>query len=822
VVEHAVRADKAGDGDMDGSEAWPLAGLRVLELASEIAGPYCGKMLVDAGAEVIKLEHPDGGDPLRRYTASGQALAEGEDGALFQYLNASKRSLVLDLESPSDRLQLLDLAATADLVIASFEPGRLSQLGLDLDALQARNPALSLVSISPWGASGPFSRHPSTEFTLQAATGSIAYRGLRDRKPVAAGGHIGEWIAGTFAAAGALSAWLSARDSGTGQRVDVSTFEAMLLSLTHYHDLNSQWFEGPLPRAVEIPSIEPARDGWVGFCTITGQQWTDFCAMLGRQDIAEDHRYLDAKMRMEHLEVMQEMIHSWTRERTVEEIIEVATLLRIPVAPVGNGKILPEIDHLVERGVFVESPGGFLQPRIPHLLTKSQLRPFSPAPGLGQHTQEILGERAEPGLADAGHAPPSPRENPTLPLAGLRVVDLTAFWAGPVAAAYLADMGADVVKVESIQRPDGMRFAGSVPGERLWEWSPIFAGANSGKRDVTLRLDDREGHALLERLIAGADVVIENYSARVLEGFGLGWERVRALNPRAIMVRMPAFGLDGPWRDRTGFAMTIEQVSGLAWITGYPDMPLVVRGACDPVGGIHAVFALLVALEHRRRTGGERGEGQLVEVPLLETALNIAAEQIIEYSAYGELLSRDENRSPRAAPQGLYRCADEGEYVAVSIADDAQWEALRQLMGDPAWARDPELSRAEGRRRRHDTLDEQLEIWLGTQSQSQAVERLLAAGIPAAAAINVHDLMPNAQLEHREFFQTMEHPVTGETRYPGLPMVFSAFGTRLHKSPPPTLGQHNQEILCGELGLSREEFEQLREAQVIGERPSFM
>jgi len=801
-------------------QAWPLAGLRVLELSSEIAGPYCGKLLTDAGAEVIKVEAPEGGDPLRRFMSSGRVLAEGEDAALFQYLNASKLSVVLDLDRPPDRRRLLDLAATADLAIESFEPGTLARLGLDLEALQARNPAISLVSISPWGGSGPWAHRPSTEFTLQAACGSIAYRGLRDRKPVAAGGRIGEWIAGTYAAVGAVSAWLAARGSGTGQHVDLSSFEAAVLCLTIFHDLNSQWFEGPLPRAVEIPSVEPARDGWVGFCTITGQQWTDFCAMLGRQDIAEDPRYLDGKLRMEHLELMQEMIHPWTRERSIEEIIEVSTLLRIPVAPIGNGKTLPAIDHLAERGVFVQNPGGFLQPRIPYLLEKTDLRPLSPAPKLGQHTEEVLAE-----LAAARPSRPAASGTPGLPLAGLRVVDLTAFWAGPYATAYLADMGADVVKVESIQRPDGMRFAGSVPGEQLWEWSPIFAGANPGKRDVTLRLDDAEGREHLERLIARADVLIENYSARVLEGFGLGWERVRELNPHAIMVRMPAFGLSGPWRDRAGFAMTIEQVSGLAWVTGYHDMPLVVRGACDPIGSMHAVFALLMALEHRRRTAGERegeGEGQLVEVPLLETALNIAAEQVTDYSAYGELLTRDENRGPCAAPQGLYRCADEGEHVALAIADDAQWEALRKLMGDPEWARDPKLSHAEGRRRRHDAIDEHIEAWLETLSQSQAVERLLAVGIPAAAAINPHHLSPHVQLEHRKFFHTMVHPVTGETRYPGLPMVFSAFGTRLHKSPPPTLGQHNREILCGELGLTDEQLEDLRQRQVIGERPSFM
>ncbi len=796
------------------SESWPLAGVRVVDLSTEIAGPYCTKLLVDAGAEVIKVESA-AGDPLRRWTASGTALADDEDGALFQYLNAGKRSIVGDLDTNPGRELVLGLTDGADLLIESYPAGERDRLGLDFATLHAQNPALSLISITPWGGTGPWANRPSTEFTLQAATGSVAYRGLPDRKPVAAGGRLGEWVAGTYTALGAVSAWLSARNTGLGQHVDISMFETMLLSMTVYHDLNGQWTEGKLRRSIEIPSIERAKDGWVGFCTITGQQWQDLCTLIGQPDIAKDDQYLDGRRRMEHHEFMKEMIHAWTGKRTVDEIVEVASLMRIPVAPVGNGQTLPEMDHFVARGVFEKSPSGFLQPRVPYRLEKTPARPFGLAPKLDEHAEAIRaelasGERKRPATKARGGDP--------FPLAGLRVVDLTAFWAGPIATCYLADMGADVVKVESIQRPDGMRFAGAVPGERMWEWSPVFAGANPGKRDVTLQLDSERGMALLRELIAAADVVIENYSVRVLENFGLGWDAVRALSPTVIMVRMPAFGLDGPWRDRTGFAMTIEQVSGLAWLTGYPDLPLVIRGACDPVSGMQTVFALLMALEHRRRTG----EGQLVEVPLVETALNVAAEQVIEYSAYHKLLTRDENRGPNAAPQGLYRTAVEDRFVAIAIATNDQWGALCGLLGNPAWALESELATAAGRRSRHDEIDERLEAWLADWDPDEAAERLVAAGVPAQVAINAHFVMPNPQLIHREFFQTLTHPVTGETRYPGFPMHFSALGKNLHRSPPPTLGQHNDEILTDELGLSTTEIDELREQQIIGDRPSFM
>jgi crotonobetainyl-CoA:carnitine CoA-transferase CaiB-like acyl-CoA transferase len=566
---------------------------------------------------------------------------------------------------------------------------------------------------------------------------------------------------------------------------------------------------------VEIPSIEPARDGWVGLATVTGQQWKDFCALIGREDLGEDPRFLNGTLRMQHVGFLHEIIHAWTREHTIDEIVELASAMRIPVSPIGDGRTLPRFDHVVARAVYVAHPGGFLQPRPPYRLGDASPRPPGPAPAIGEHTEEIL-------TALGTRPPAAPRggDAPAPPLGGLRVIDLTAFWAGPIATCYLASMGADVVKVESVQRPDGMRFAGTIGPhtQPMWEWCPVFAGANTGKRDVTLCLDREEGIALLHRLAATADVLVENFSPRVLENFGITWDALHELNPRLIMVRMPAFGLDGPWRDRTGFAMTIEQVSGLAWITGYADMPLVLRGACDPVGGMHAVFALYLALEERSRTGC----GQLVEVPLVECALNVAAEQVIEHSAYGTLLCRDENRGPYAAPQGLYRCAAGGAYIALAVTTDAQWSALRTLLGAPRWARDDVLGTAAGRRAHHDEIDRGIHAWLADREAAAAVEELCAAGIPAACVMNAHDLMPNPQLEHREFFQTMHHPITGSTRYPGFPMRFSALGTRLHRRPPPTLGQHNDEILGGELGLSADRLRELRDGKIIGERPSFM
>ena len=668
----------------------PLEGLRVLDLTTEIAGPYATKLLVDAGADVIKLEAPDG-DPLRRWSASHTPIAGGTNGALFDFLNTSKRSAVADLETDAGRRLFLDLAATVDLVIESLEPGRLDALGLGWETLHALSPTLSLVSISPWGGTGPWANRPATEWTLQAATGATAFRGLPERGPVGAGGRVGEWCASAYAATGALAAFLSARRTGQGQHVDLSIFECLLHTITIYHaSINSAFHPGPLPQALETPSIEPAQDGWVGFCTYTGQQWKDFCSMIGRPELAEGEKYFDSIARMKELPFIQEAMHAWTREHTIDEIIEVSSLLRIPCVPIGDGRTVLEIEHFKERGVYIDNPRGFKQPRVPYRMDHDE-RPLEPAPALGGDQAAVEAEvsTARPLLGE-------PSGESAAPLEGLRVVDLTAFWAGPTVTNCLAQLGADVVKIESIQRPDGMRFMGTRPGEDFYEWGPVYHGVNPGKRCITLDLNQERGIGILRRLIEGADVLTENFSARVMENFGLTWETLHSWNPRLIVVRMPAFGLDGPWKDRAGWASNVDQVSGMSWVTGYDEnFPIIVRAACDPVGGMHAAFALLLGLETRRRTG----KGQLIEVPLVESALTLAAEQVVEYTAYGELLTRSGNRGPYAAPQGIYPTTDADEPLALAVTSDAQWQALRELLGSPEWASDPRLETEAGRAR---------------------------------------------------------------------------------------------------------------------------
>lgn len=781
-----------------------LRALRVLDFSQRIAGAYATKLLADAWAEVIKVE-PAEGDALRRWSASGQDLGE-RDGALFQFLNTSKKSIVGTL----DDAHVDALLRGADLVVETGDGA------IDAAALCERHPGLVVLSISDYGLGGPLSGQPSADLTVQANSGAISTRGLQSMPPIMCGGQTTEWIGGTFAAVAGLAAARRGRATGQGEHIDFSLAEVMNIGSTTYLDLMDHMNGRPEPlggpRSVELPSIEPTKDGWVGFNTNSNQQFTDFLLLIERPDLLEEPEWAQMATRMARPDEWNEIVRSWTTQHTTAEIVERASLLRIPVAPVNSGRTVFDHVHLRERGVFKTNPtGGFEQPRPPYLMDGDEPRPFEAVPAIGEHQDEIAPrERPMPGIT------PSAAKDPALPLAGVRVIDTTAWWAGPSACQMLANLGAEVIKVEAIQRPDGMRMAGGLYFDQpsWWERSAITLSANTNKRGITLNLADPKGLELCKKLIETCDVFIENFSPRVVENFGLDWEHIHAINPRAIVVRMPAFGLSGPWRDNVGFAQTMEQMSGLAWITGHADdQPRIQRGPCDPLAGMHAAFATQVALAEREQTG----TGHLLECTMIEGALNAAAELAIEWSAYGVELNRDGNRGPQGAPQNVYACAGDENWLAIVVRDDTEWAALKDLLGNPAWAEDEELATHAGRRRKHGLIDEQLASWCAGQALESTVATLLARGIPAAPVWDARIQSKHPQFQARGFFEDVEHPIVGTIPIVRPPFRYATVD-RWNRTPAPTMGQHNHEVLT-ELGLTPDEIAALEEAEVIGTKP---
>jgi crotonobetainyl-CoA:carnitine CoA-transferase CaiB-like acyl-CoA transferase len=768
----------------------PLDGLHVVEIANEISGPYCGKLFVDVGADVTKVEGPER-DSLRQWGPYPGGEPDPDRCGLFEYLNAGKRCEVVD------SIVARKLVADADVLIDGLAPGVLDNSGFGFDVLQEINPRLVVVRISNFGQHGPFRDRVATPLTLQAASGWITARDPA-RPPVQAGARIAEYVAGGYAALGALTA-LRIASSNRVIEVDVSVFESLLSTLPYPMLQAERMRTLGLPtnvRQAPMLGVVRAGDGWVGINCLTGQHWLDVCAMLGLPEFGEQQYaiMMGGPERAEFFAAAQ----PWLSERTVTEIVELSQALRIPAAPVADGATVLECPQWVKREFFVDAGGEGWCFRRPGPAFRLSKRP------------------AKSASAQAGGVWPAAEiADPSLPFAGLKVLDLTTFWAGGYLTCYLGAFGADVVKVESIQRPDGFRYSGAFPheGEDWYERGALWQATNLNKRDITLDLTTQAGRELARRLAAQADVVVENFSPRVVEQFELDYASLAALRPDVIMVRMPGFGLEGPWRDYVGWALNIEQVSGMSAATGYADgPPCNVQGPADPIVGVHAGVALLAALEHRRRTG----EGQLIEVAQIEVAAAVTAEPVIEYSMNGIVRPRDGNRQ-RGYCQGVYPTDTDDAWVALSVRDDSDWSQLIEAMDRPELVQDDRLATADGRASAHDVFDDVVTAWTATQSPANIVAALQKRGIPIEEVIVPDRMYELSQLDAREYYEDFEHSVTGWHRYPGWPFRITPGPGRHHRLAPPTLGQHNDEILIG-LGLSHDELVALRRNRVIGER----
>ena len=398
-------------------------------------------------------------------------------------------------------------------------------------------------------------------------------------------------------------------------------------------------------------------------------------------------------------------------------------------------------------------------------------------------------------------------------LAGVRVVDLSMGWAGPLAARHLADMGADVVKVEGCVRFDWWR-----GWEATQEWineggaekSSAFNTVNRNKRDLTLDLATPTGNALLKRLVAISDVVVENYSAGVLPKLGLDYPVLAAVNPEIVMISMPAFGSDGPWQGYRAYGSTVEHASGLPHLSGNPDDPptMVHVALGDSVGGLNGGAALLTALRAKRRTG----RGQYLDLSQSQGLFPLGIQGILTQSATGSAPVRLGNRSERYAPRGAYRCAGDDEWIAIEVQSEGEWQALREF------ADLPDFGTAVDRLARVDELDQALGAYTALQVAEVLMIELQALGVRAGHATSGLELAADPHLAARGFWKFMERDYVGELPHPAAPYRVGDEPFDID-SVAPTLGQHNREVLSELLHLTDAEIDDLEAQGIIGTKP---
>lgn len=401
----------------------------------------------------------------------------------------------------------------------------------------------------------------------------------------------------------------------------------------------------------------------------------------------------------------------------------------------------------------------------------------------------------------------------SLPLEGIRVLDLTMWWSGPLSTSYLGAQGAEVIKIESVQAPDGFRFVSGKPGENWWELGPQFNAGNMNKKGLTLNLRDTDGIKIFKELVSKSDIVIENFSASVMDRFGLSYDILKEINPELIMVSMPAYGKTGPFSDKPGFAYTFEILSGLAQVNGYEEgNPTIISGVGDVVSSFHTTYALLSALEYRAETG----EGQFIKVSQVETSIGYMGQPFADLSMNDRLWGRVGNKQPGFAPHGYYRSKGEDSWVAIAVTNEEQWQSLCELIWDSELVDDERFKTMESRYENQEALKEVIEKWTVKYGHYEASEKLQAAGINSGPVLEVGELEEDPFLSN--MFQEVTRDLTGTHKFPAWPVKFDD-ERLLHNKPAPKLGENNYDILNGLLGYSAKEIEEFQEKDLIGEIP---
>jgi crotonobetainyl-CoA:carnitine CoA-transferase CaiB-like acyl-CoA transferase len=765
--------------------AGPLAHLRVVD-CTDIRGALAARILGDLGADVLKVEL-DGGDVGRtRGPFAGDTA--GPDRALpFLYRNANKRGLVLDGDEASVAARLAALCAEADVLFENLPRPRAAAVGLEPAAVRQRHPHLVHVVMADFGLTGPHASWRLEALPAFAASGALFASGFADRPPCWLPGYLAHDCGSLFAALGALAAVLDRARHGRGQTVDVSVQEAAINGL-HPWSIPAADYTRSYPA---LPTVAPRNadgaycvlataDGYVRSLPASPRQWKAFVELLDVEALGEPQWYRPLH-RLGNADVVRLLAGAALGERRRADVIAQARALDVPLVPLNR----PE-DFVAE--AQTRTRGYFRRTGFPHLGDA----PF-PAPpfNLSATPAELRRPAPVPDARDAGFGARTPqaRTSGSGPvLAGLRVVDLGVGVAGPEVGYCLAELGAEVVKIESRANLDFLRRVTVEPDQPDRSWT--FNDASRGQKSVCLDLRTERGRALALDLCAAADVVVENNRGGVAARWGLDAASVRARNPAVVYYASQAFGQGGPLGEASAFGPLNSAFAGVTWLWNHPDAPYPGGSSLnhpDHTAAKLAAAVILAALEHRRRTG----EGQTIEMSQAESAAYLMGEVYLQAACTGRPAEQVGNAAPYAAPHGVYPCAGTERWIAIAVVSDQDWQRLRAEAG---WSDDPKLARVEGRLAARESLDARVAEWTRTHTAESLTERLQSAGVSAMLVQNGDDHRADPHLAARGALITLQHPDLGPERHINNPLRFSLTEVT-PASRAPLLGEHTDAVL---------------------------
>ncbi len=772
-----------------------LQQLRVLDLTND-TGRFATKLLTEAGADVVRLGQGSSGQTMR-----GEAGRCG--GVLDWWYDGGKQCVEVDLDSTEGQRHFKELVARADLLIETEPPGRLVQLRLDFPDLQMLNSRLVHVSLTPFGRTGPRAHWQISDLVAAALGGVLSITGTPE-EPLNGWGRQCFNTAGFFAAICGLAGVHAAQATGHGQHIDLSLQQAVIACT---EQMLMYWFfpkffsTAIAPRQASVHwsgAFEVARCA-SGYAMITPSlsKFSRLLEWLKEDGMVGDLKQLpltDVNQLLTHLPQIMAQLRAWAATKDARELCLTAQALHMSFGEVLTVAEVANSPHFHSRGFFrrveqIENGGPDI--RMPGPLFRMSSTP-APAPqplSAATTPVETVVQRWDQ------FKPVSPSTSTThKPLTGIRVLDFTWVLAGPYCTRLLADLGAEVIKIQTESR------ALTVNGNA----HPYFALWNRGKRSITLNMKHPQAVNTFHRLVEQADVVVDNFSLGVLDRWGVGYDAARQWNTRIIYLSMSGAGQDGPWKNFVTYAPTIHALCGLTALTNPPDRRDVGIGFAltDHVSGLAGALAILEALAARQRTG----EGQRVDLAQLEVGTYLVGPAYVDFLNNGHeaLPQGNQDAFDDYVPNNVYRCRNE-EWLAITARDDQDWQRLRAIINAQDLANNLQLAHVEGRRAHRVIIDAALGQWAALQGAEQAMRTLQSHGIPAGKVQNMCDMTESdEQLAARQWLVEVDNVLLGRHQIDRFPAIFSRAPLEPYRAAP-VFGEHNFEVYAELLGLSQEE-----------------
>ena len=780
----------------------PLAHLRVVDL-TDIRGAFAGRLLADLGADVIKLE-PPGGDPARLRPPFAGNVEAADRSLPFLYRNANKRGATLDLRDASGRRRLAGLCDAADILIENLSVAERAACSLAPHTVQERHPHLIHVALADFGLDGPRAGWRAEPLVAFAASGALYQSGFLDLPPCAMPGYLAYDCGAIFGVVGALTALLDRARHGAGQLVEVSVQEAAIHGLNPWAVPMADYartyplLPASAPRNADgAYLVLPTADGYIRFLPGTPRHWRAFVKLLGDPEGLSGPEWENAIFRLLNNDVIRLLAADLLSGRQRAEVFAAAQRLNLPAAPVHTPDEFVAAEQTRVRGYFRHT-------NFPHIADA----PFAPGPINFSATPAVLRRPAPaPGEDDGAGFAPRPPDTPATGgsgalLAGMRVVDLGVGAVGPEIGWVLAELGAEVIKIESRANLDFLRAVTVEPDTPNRAWT--FNDESRGQKSVCLDLSTQRGRQIALQLCAQAEVVIENNRGGVVKAWGLDYEHVRTVRPDVIYVASQGFGRGGPLGEAPSFGPLNSSFAGTNWLWNHAEAPYPAGSALnhpDHIASKLAAAAVLAALEHRRRTG----EGQLIEMSQSEAAAYFAGEFYLEGLCTGRPATQVGNGAPHAVPHGVYPCAGEDRWCAIAVVGDDAWERFARCLG---WSVETRFASLAGRLAARAALDARVAEWTRGRSAEDVAETLQAAGVSATVVASPDDTRADPHLAARGAIVTLEHPEIGAERHIGNPLRMSRTPL-VTAGPAPLLGTDTHGVLADWLGMSASEVDEL-------------